>query len=82
MYTRNSRLRSNHLDCLSYVASLNSLNSSMNSQLYKSFFYRTIHIWKKLPFETRNCPQPQSFRLLVIKSLWERLNLHSNYDPS
>ena len=63
MYTGNSRLRSTHLDCLSYVASLNSLNSSMHSQLYKSFVYRTIHIWNKLPFETRNYPQPQTFRL-------------------
>ena len=67
MYTGNSRLTSTDLDCFSYVASLNSLNSSMHSQLYKSFFYRTIHISNKLPFETRNCPQPQSFRRLVIK---------------
>ena len=36
---------------------------------YTKVFYRTIHIWNKLPFGTRNCPQPQSFRRLVIKSL-------------
>ena len=54
-YTGNSRLRSTHLDCLSYVASLDSLNSSIHSQLYKSFFFRTIHIWNKLPLEVRSC---------------------------
>ena len=73
-YTGNSRLRSTHLDCLSYVASLDSLNSSIHSQLYKSFFFRTIHIWNKLPLEVRSCPHPHSFKRLVLKSLWERLN--------
>ena len=81
-YSGNSRLRSTHLDCMSYVACLpSSSNASMHSQLYKSFFYRTIHTWNKLPFETRNCIEPLNFKRAVLKSFWERLSEHDYFDP-
>ena len=81
-YSGNSRFRSTHLDCMSYVTCLpSSSNASMHSQLYKSFFYRTIHTWNKLPFETRNCIEPPNFKRAVLKSFWERLSEHDYFDP-
>ena len=81
-YLGNSRLKSTHLDSMSYVACLHSSgNTTMHSQLYKSFYCRTIHIWNKLPIEARICTEPNNFKRLAVKSFWERLNEYNNFDP-
>ena len=41
-YTRESRLRSSRLDSLSYISTLDPINTSTRSPLYKSFFFRSI----------------------------------------
>ena len=56
-YSVDSRLRNTRMDDMSYVVNnntaipLNTANS--NSLFFKSFFYRTIHIWNSLPLSIR-----------------------------
>ena len=53
LYNRNSRLRSTHLDSLSFVSNIASTTTSINN-LNKSFFFRSHTFWNSLPFDIRN----------------------------
>ena len=64
-YTGESRLRSSHLHSLSYVSALDHINTSTRSPLYKSFFFRSIHLWNTLSFNTRNCTNQFTFKKKV-----------------
>ena len=49
-YNGDSRLRSTHLDNLSFVSNIASTTTSINN-LNKSFFFRSHTFWNSLPFD-------------------------------
>ena len=67
----NSRLRSSHIDSLSFVSSITPKSSS--NAFSKSFFYRTRNLWNQLPFEIRSITEPNTFKTKVEKYLWAGL---------
>ncbi len=71
-----SRLRSCHLDKLSFVSSLIP-NTSNSSKLEKSFFYRSHMIWNSVPLEIREIRSISEFRSKIETHLW---NLILNTD--
>ena len=56
-------------------------NMSTRSPLYKSFFFRSIHLWNTLPFHTRNCTNQFTFKKKVKEFLWEKVNQYFIFDP-
>ncbi len=62
----NTRLRSTHLDDLSFVSSL-----EFKENLNKSFFYRTHSLWNALPYEIREIGSLAAFKSRLIKHLWD-----------
>ena len=80
-YSGESRLRSSRLDTLSYISTLDPVNTSTRSPLYKSFFFRSIHLWNSLPFNTRNCTNPITFKKHVKEFLWGKVNQNFIFDP-
>ena len=80
-YSGESRLRSSHLDSLSYISTLDPINTSTRSPLYKSFFFRSIHLWNSLPFNTRNCTNQITFKKYVKEFLWGKVNQNFIFDP-
>ena len=80
-----SRLRSCHLDSLSFVSTLQPRNAS-NVSLNKSFFYRTHTLWNALPLEIRQIESSSAFKNEVIKHLWKLLLMdcddeNADFDP-
>ena len=69
LFAGNSRLRSCHLDRLSYVSSILP-NGSSTHTLNKSFFYRTHNLWNTLPLEIREIVNPSEFKNKVRKHFW------------
>ena len=53
LYSGDTRLRSTHLDNLSFVSNIASTTASIKN-LNKSFFIRTHTLWNSLPFDIRN----------------------------
>ena len=80
-YSGESRLRSSHLDSLSYISTLDPINTSTRSPLYKSFFFRSIHLWNSLPFNTRNCTNQVTFKKYIKEFLWGKVNQNFIFDP-
>ena len=80
-YSGESRLRSSRLDSLSYISTLDPINTSTRSPLYKSFFFRSIHLWNSLPFNTRNCTNQITFNKYVKEFLWGKVNQNFIFDP-
>jgi hypothetical protein len=76
--TGTSRLRSSHLDSKSFVSSITPNSSS--GAFSKSFFYRTHHLWNRLPFDIRSTFDSISFRSQVTDYLWK--NLATDMDDS
>ena len=62
LYSGDSRLRSTHLDNLSFVSSISNLN--------KSFFIRSHTLWNFLPFDLRNSMRPSQFKVKFVKHYW------------
>ena len=48
-------------------------NVHSNSKFFKSYFYRTLHIWNKLPLNIRQSCSLVKFKLDVKNFLWNRL---------
>ena len=71
-FTGQSRLRSSHLDELSFVSSLIPRNSS-TTILEKSFFYRTHMTWNSIPLEIRKVTSMSEFRAKMETHLWDLL---------
>ena len=44
-----------------------------NSKFFKSYFYRTLHIWNKLPIHIRQICTLVKFKLEVRNFLWNQL---------
>ena len=76
-YTGDSRLRKAHMDSMSFVINNNTSitldNVYSNSRFFKSYFYRTLHIWNKLPLNIRQSCSLVKFKLDVKNFLWNRL---------
>ena len=76
-YTGDSRLRKAHMDSMSFVINNNTSiildNVHSNSKFFKSYFYRTSHIWNKLPLNIRQSCSLVKFKLDVKNFLWNRL---------
>ncbi|MCP4461100.1 MAG: reverse transcriptase family protein [Cytophagales bacterium] len=72
LFSGNSRLRSSHLDELSYVSSIIP-NSSDANKLKKSFFYRTHMTWNSIPLEIRELGSLTEFRSKLEAHLWSSL---------
>ena len=66
-YHGTSKLRSSHLDYMSYIfgdATLTTLQrTKCNNKFFKSFFYRTVYTWNKLPSDIREISSHIKFKL-------------------
>ena len=78
LFSGQTRLRSTHLDRLSFVCTLLPQGKS-TSLLDKSFFFRVHSLWNKLPLEIREIESPSIFRIKLTKHLWDGLK---KPDPS
>ena len=83
-YTGDSRLRNALMDNISFVVNnntsipLDSVHS--NSKFFKSYFYRTSHIWNKLPIHIRQICTLVIFKLEVKNFLWNQLLSHNSLE--
>ena len=72
LFTGQSRLRSSHLDELSFVSGLIPRSSS-TTILEKSFFYRTHMTWNSIPLDIRKVGSISQFRSNLETHLWSLL---------
>ena len=75
-YSGNSRLRSNHIDSLSYVYDSNFAQTHRSSKLsvfYRSFYFRVIHSWNSLPLNIKEIPSFVAFKIKAREFLWQQL---------
>ena len=70
LFSGHSRLRSSHLDRLSFVSSVLPRGSSSNT-LNKSFFYRCHIMWNTLPLEIREITIPITLKFNLKQHLWK-----------
>ncbi len=68
-FTGQSRLRSSHMDELSFVSNLISRTTN-TTVLEKSFFYRTYMTWNSIPLEIRKLGSISLFRSKIEAHLW------------
>ena len=74
-YSEQSKLRSSRLDSKSFIYTPDSHGAGvMSSPVYKSFFYRVIYLWNKLSLELRNTACHTTFKRLVKKEMWDRVD--------
>ena len=69
LYSGESRIRSTHLDNLSFVSNI-SLTTTSISNLNKSFFFCSHTLWNFLPFDLRNSMRPSQFKIKLVKHYW------------
>ena len=69
LYNGNSRLRSTHVDNLSFVTNIASTATSIKN-LNKSFFFRSHTFWNSLPFDIRNSISLLLFKNKLYRHLW------------
>ena len=74
LFDGQSRLRSSHLDRLSFVNSLLPIGNS-TLLLNKSFFFRVHTLWNALPFEIREIESPSIFKARLVDHMWNTLKL-------
>ena len=72
-YTGSSRLRNSHLDSMSFIFNNAYPTRDSRSKLYKSFYYRTIHTWNALDFNTRNTADIVEFKRVTKRHLWDKI---------
>ena len=76
-FNGDSRLRNTRMDDMSYVVNDNTVipldTAHSNSKFFKSFFYRTLHIWNSLPLNIRKICTLVKFKLEVKNFLWNKL---------
>ena len=65
-----TRLRSSHLDRLSYESSIRPKRNSLNAP-NRSFFYRTHMYWNSFPLEIREIRSHEIFKREVKHYLWK-----------
>ena len=72
LFDGQSRLRSSHLDSLSFVSNLLPRGNS-TSLLNKSFFFRVHTLWNALSFEIREIESPSIFKSRLVDHMWDSL---------
>ena len=72
LFEGQSRLRSTHLDELSYVSDLIPRGNS-SVYLDKSFFHRTHSLWNALPYELREMEGVSLFKSNLVRHMWDSL---------
>ena len=72
-YTGSSRLRNSHLDSMSFIFNNAYPTRESRSKLYKCFYYRTIHTWNALDFNTRNTADIVEFKRVTKRHLWNKI---------
>ena len=73
-YNGQSTLRSSRLDSKSFLYTPDNHGAGvMSSPVYKSFFYRVIHLWNKLSLELRKTACHTTFKSIVKKEMWDRV---------
>ena len=70
-YMGTSTLRSRHLDQLSYVYAADK-RIPTTSPFFKSYFYRTAHLWNSLPIDIREIQSMIPFKLAARAFLWDK----------
>ena len=79
-----SKLRSSHLDYMSYIFSNTTLialqRTNNNNKFFKSFFYRTVYTWNKLPLDIREISSHIKFKLEARSFLYNRLMQNNAFD--
>ena len=70
LFNGQTRLRSSHLDSLSFECSIDVTNTRSN-RFKKSFFYRTHLLWNDLPFDIREVESPSIFKTRVTNHFWD-----------
>lgn len=80
LFNGQSRLRSSHLDNMSFECSID-VTSNRSSCFKKSFFYRTHLLWNSLPYDIREIESPSIFKTRVTKYFWDSY-VHSDPDSS
>ena len=70
-------LRNRHLDSMSFIFNNAYPTRDSRSKLYKSFYYRTIHTWNALDFNTRNTADIVEFKRVTKRHLIKFWKLYS-----
>ena len=77
-----SRQRASHLDHMSFVINFNTAvplhKVNCSNKFFKSYFYRTLHTWNKLPLSIREIPSHVRFKLKVKDFLWSQVMIDSD----
>ena len=77
-YSGNSRLRSSHLDYMSYIldtsiTSPQKRHARGSAKFYKSFYYRAAQLWNNLPLDIREISAHVEFKLAARDYLWGQI---------
>ena len=79
-----SIFRNTRMDDIYYVVNDNTVipldSAHSNSKFFKSFFYRTMHIWNSLPLNIRKICTLVKFKLEVKNFLWKKLLSNSSLE--
>ena len=78
LFDGQTRLRTTHLDNLSYVPNLPIGNNT--THLDKSFYYRTHSLWNALPYELREIESISLFKANLVKHLWDTVGNNPKSD--
>ena len=68
-YQGHSRLRSSHLDSLSFVSTI--VPRATTNAFARNFFYRTHTKWNHVPFEVRDINSLTEFKSKLTAHMWE-----------
>ena len=71
--TGHSRLRNNRLDHKSFVY-VPQLSGCSGSLLYKSFYFRVMHLWNSLSLNIRATESCVTFKKLVTEHIWTNIS--------
>ena len=71
LYQMNSRIRTTHLDSLSYISSITP--SAATNSFAQGFFFRTHVKWNHIPFEIKSANNVSDFHNLLSKHMWENI---------
>ena len=79
-----SKPRSSHLDYMSYIFSditlIALLRTNNINKFFKSFFYRTVYTWNKLPLDIREISSHIKCKLEARSFLYNRLMQNNAFD--
>ena len=71
-----SRLRNNNLDSECYICHIDykqKICASSRNQNFRNYFYRTAHLWNKLPYSIRINPNVNVFKQHTTNFFWDEL---------